>query len=138
MYFSVGFLKYYFQGWIFTKFRCYSSNLATELKLSFLFETRLGDMCPDDLNPLTSGTVFFLTSLHLACCRKRYMAKAPKVPGNEIQNKESRDICDPTVEGHDMLPVPPNQSTCKGKTESHRSTSHVSCPILFFFDLEIL
>lgn len=59
------------------------------------------------------------------------MVKAPNVPGSEIHNKESRDICDPTVEGHDMLSVPLSQSTSKGRTESHRSSSHVSCPILF-------
>lgn len=61
-----------------------------------------------------------------------------KAPGSEISNKESRDICDPTVEGHDMLSVSPNQSTSKGRTESHRPNYCVSRPILFSFDLEFL
>jgi len=52
--------------------------------------------------------------------------------------EESRDICDPTVEGCDMLSVPPSQSTNKGRTESHRSSSHVPCRILFSFSLEML
>lgn len=84
------------------------------------------------------NSIFFWHHLHSACYRKKCMVKAPNVPGSEIHNKESRDICDPTVEGHNMLSVPPKQSTSKGRTESHRSSSHVSYPILFSFDLEIL
>lgn len=142
------FLLHVFLCWIFkivfsgldffTKIRCYSSHLATGLKLSFLCENKPGDMCPDDLTLYLLEQYFFWHHLHLACCKKRSMVKAPKVPGSEIHNKESRDICDPTVEGHDRLSVPPNQSTSKGKAENHRPSYHVSCPILFPFDLEIL
>lgn len=66
------------------------------------------------------------------------MVKAPKVPGSQDHNEESRDIFDPTVEEHDMLSVPPNQSTSKRRTESHSSNSCISCHILFSFSLEIL
>lgn len=66
------------------------------------------------------------------------MVKAPNVPGSQDHNEESRDIFDPTVEGHDMLSVPPNQPTSKRRTESHSSSSYISCHILFSFSLEIL